>query len=120
MFFEWKPGRENDPLRWYAARFRLTSQIARCFGIVLEQPQHAALDPCQQPHPHVENGRRDLIIVVETAEDKASIGKVELTARGCLLGDAALAVIGLIRVGKANDLLAVESVLVFGNDPRIR
>ncbi len=36
--------------------------------IALDQPQHAAVDGSEQPHPAIERGRHDLVVVVEAAE----------------------------------------------------
>ena len=56
-----------------AARLGLALKIARRGGVGLGQPQHAAFDRLQQPHPDVEHLGRELVAVVEAAEDEAGL-----------------------------------------------
>ena len=63
--------REHEPLDGDAARGGLTPQVPHRHGVALEQPQDAAVDRRQQPHPDVEDRRQDLEAVVEAAEDEA-------------------------------------------------
>ena len=80
---------------------RLAPQVARRRRVVLEQPQHAALDAREQPHPDVEHRRRDLVVVVEAAEHEARLRQARLRARRRRRGDGAPAVVGLVAVGQA-------------------
>ncbi|MCW6190423.1 hypothetical protein, partial [Klebsiella pneumoniae] len=45
----------------HLARHRLLAQICASLGVGFEQPQHAALDAAEDPHPPVEHAGRDLV-----------------------------------------------------------
>src|SRR5262249_44300351 len=60
------------------ARQPLFPQVLFRRRIVAQQPQHAAVDRLQQPHPYVKHLRRDLPIVVERTEDKAQFRQTDL------------------------------------------
>src|SRR6266849_2159079 len=68
MFGWWNERRKDQPAGIDAAFFRLRTQIARDLRVCLEQPQYAAGDRAKQTHPDIEEYRRDLVTVVETAE----------------------------------------------------
>ncbi len=119
VLVERPPRCKDETLRRHAARLGFVFEVAHGGGIVVEQPEHAAFSGFEQPHPDVEQLRRDLEAAVERAEDEAGIGKPLLRTRGRALGDAALAVVGLVRVGKADDLLAVVALVSFGHDPAV-
>ena len=72
---------KDEPIRSDAAVFRFPPQIANRAGIVLEQPQHAAFDVTEKPHPDVEHGGDDLVIVVEAAEHEAGLRQPGLRPR---------------------------------------
>ncbi|GCC43192.1 hypothetical protein chiPu_0026934, partial [Chiloscyllium punctatum] len=107
-----RPLCEHQALRSDAARDRLLAQICARLGVGFEQPQHAALDAAEDPHPPVEHAGRDLVVVVEAAEHEARRSQPHLAARKHAIGDDALVVIGLIAVGQSHHLLAVEFAMV--------
>ena len=73
MGVEIEARREHQAVGRDAARLGMAAQVVRRSGIVLQQPQHAALDLAQQTHPDVEHRRPDLVAVVERAEDEAAL-----------------------------------------------
>src|SRR5262249_57487962 len=65
------PWREHETRRIDAAGPRLIAEVARCRLARFEQPQYAAFDLTKEAHPDVEDPRRELVAVVETAEHEA-------------------------------------------------
>ena len=103
---------EYHPLGFDAARLCLASQISNGVLIDLRQPQHASLDACEQPHPHVEYHGRKLVAVVEAAKHEACFGQPFLRPRRNLRRNRLARVIGQIAVRQMNDLFAVIGLLV--------
>jgi len=87
MGVELEARREHQAAGGDAARLGMAAEIVRRGGIVMQQPQHAALDPAQQPHPGIEHRRPDLVAVVERAEHEAARRQAGLGAARCALGD---------------------------------
>src|SRR6185503_21016036 len=90
-------------------------EVALYRRVDLEQPQHAPFDPAKNLGPDVEDRRRDLERVVEAAEYKPSLRQLALGTREAVCRDWALAVIGLIAVGKIDDTLRIMDLLIVGN-----
>src|SRR6185436_5075222 len=82
-------------------------------------PQDAAAYLGQQPHPDLEKFRRDLVIVVEAAEDKTPIRQPRFGPHRHARYDLPLAVIALIGVRQICDLLGVETAVLGGDDRAI-
>src|SRR5262249_23973721 len=101
------PWRENETRRSDAAGARLTAEVACCGLARVEQPQYAALDLAQEAHPHIEELRRELVAVVETAEHEAILGKAGEPARRHFLCDLAFGVVDPVAVRQMHDFFAV-------------
>src|SRR6476619_3661216 len=103
----------EDQACWVnAARLRLTAKIAFGRGIVMQQPDHAARNVAQQPHPDIEYRRGDFVAVVEAAEYEACLRQSRFRAAWRALRDAPFAIIDLIGIGKLHDFFAIECLLV--------
>ena len=61
---------KHQPFRRHSPGLRLPTQVGRRKTVAFQEPQHAPGNGLQQPHPHVEHLGRDLVAVVERAEDK--------------------------------------------------
>src|SRR5579864_2135279 len=71
---------KNEP-RWVnASQMGLVAQIVGGDLAVFQQPQDAVVDVKQQPHPNVKHFRTELVVVVQTGEDKSVFGKTQLSA----------------------------------------
>src|ERR1700733_6519418 len=55
--------------------FGLLPQVANRGGIILPQPQHAAVDRQQQAHPDIEYRRSNFVVIIETAKYKPALGQ---------------------------------------------
>ena len=99
--------REHEPLAADAARRGLAPQVRPPPALALEEPEHAAVDGAQQPHPDVEYLRHDLEAVVEAAEDETSLRQTDFAPRRRVPGDRLGRVVGLVRVREIGDLLVV-------------
>ncbi len=118
VIFQPHPRGKDQPIRVDAPHLRIPPQVANRGGVALQEPQHAALDLAQQPHPRIEHRRRDLVIVVERAEHKSGLGQPRLRPGWRILTDGPLRIIGLVRIRQVNNFLRVRGVLVFGdNEP---
>src|SRR5712692_5629374 len=82
MFGQLHMGCENQPAPVNASFLRFTAQIARGLRIVLQQPEHAAVNVFEESYPDLENLRRDLAGVVEAAKHQALSGQPCLRAAG--------------------------------------
>ena len=112
MFGWFHPWCKHQPVRCDTAGGRLAAQIVRSSLVVLEQPEDAIPNLIEQPHPQREKFRRQLVAVVETAEDECSVGQAEIGARGRHIGDRPAPIIALIGVGQGDDLFRVEGAVV--------
>ena len=62
---------KNEALRIDAMLRRLFAQVGVGDGIAREQPENAAFDLLEDPHPESEGGWADFVTVVEATEDEA-------------------------------------------------
>ena len=76
-----------------ASRLGFAAQVVGGKTIAFQQPQHAAGNRAEQLHPHVKHLGRDLVGVVETAEDEPLLRQAALGPRGRVLGNLAPAVV---------------------------
>ena len=67
--------REYQTRRIDAAGLGFAAQVAHGGVARLQQPQYAAFDLPQQPHPYVEQLRRELVAVVEATEHEPILGQ---------------------------------------------
>ena len=88
--------------------------IGRC-----HDPEYAAADFAEQVQPEVEYFGTDLGDLIERTEHHPCFGQAVSSAR-LRRGDAALAVVGLIAVGQARDLLGIKIFRAGGNQKTIR
>src|SRR5271169_6647026 len=84
------------------AKIRLSSRIAR------QKPKHRALYRAEQTHPDVKKIQRDLRNVVEAAEDEGLARQAGSLAGWRAFADAALAVIGEVKIGQTDELFGEE------------
>src|SRR5262245_40236936 len=98
---------KDQTLRCDAAPRRFAAEILRSFCFALQQPQHAAIDLAQQPHPDVEHGRRDLVVDVERAERKSVLREADLPTCWNMVGDTASRIRDLISVRQIDDFFRV-------------
>ena len=63
------------------------------------------LDPSKQPHPNVENGWRDLVVVIEAAENETRFGKPGFGSDRGIGQRSLFSVVDLIAVRQVNNLL---------------
>src|SRR6266478_798299 len=94
-----------------AAFFRLGTQIARDLRVCLEQPQYAAGDRAKQTHPDIEECRRDLVTVVETAEHQPLGRQSNIPSRRAGIRHLTPSVVRLIAAGKMNQPFRKERLL---------
>src|SRR5476649_893721 len=99
-------GRENQALGRDSVALAFASEVAGCPAIVFEQPQHASGNLLEQAHPTGEDFRRDLIRLIEAAEDKAIVRQPVGGARQWRR-DLALAIIGLIAMRQPEYALGI-------------
>ena len=78
MLFDRNVRREDQSPRIDAGSCCFAMKIALLVHRGLEQPQHAVRHGIEQPHPQGEYVRKDLVRVVEAAEDEASFGQSAL------------------------------------------
>src|SRR5579862_2736861 len=71
---------EDQPLSVDASLRSFLLQIVLRRPVWCEQPQYTAVDLLEEPHPDREHRWRDLIAVVERAEDKALLRQANLGA----------------------------------------
>src|ERR1700730_14021169 len=85
----------------------------------LAQPKHAVWHRAQQSHPELEYVRRDLVRIVERAENKRVVRQSAFLARRPTRRDGTAIVIGEIAVWQPDHLLRIEPAVLIGNDGRI-
>src|SRR5262245_64789291 len=82
--------REHETGRIDAAGTRFVAKVAHCRLAPRQQPQYAAFDLAQQPHPDVEEWRGEFVAVVETAEHESACRQADGVARWDLGPDPTL------------------------------
>ena len=95
-------------------------RLARGGVVVLQQPQHAAVDRGEDAHPRRERRRRDLVGVVEAREHERPSSGRPCAARVVARADRALAVVGLVAVRQAHHALDVRALLAGRDRPARR
>src|SRR5262247_201420 len=98
---------EHQPLRYDFTCGRLPLQISSGPIVVSEEPQHTAGNCPQESHPDVEDGRIDLVRVVETAEDETVRWKTALRSRWRPICDLTFPVVALVAFRQVDKLLTV-------------
>src|SRR5262244_875244 len=106
------PWREHETRRIDAAGARLIAEVARCHLARSEQPQYAAFDLTKEAHPDVEDLRRELVAVVETAEHEAILRQAGKPAQRHFLCDRAFGVVDPVAVRQMHDFFAVMLLLI--------
>src|ERR1700682_6267038 len=115
--FGWRNDRRKDqPAGIDAAFFGLRTQIARDLRVCLEQPQYAAGDRAKQTHPDIEEYRRDLVTVVETAEHQPLGRQSNIPSRRAGIRHLTPSVVHLIAAGKMNQPFRKERLLARWDD----
>src|SRR5260370_20160151 len=115
--FGWRNDRCKDqPAGIDAAFFRLGTQIASDLRVCLEQPQYAAGDRAKQTHPDVEEYRRDLVTVVETAEHQPLGRQSNIPSRRAGIRHLTPSVVHLIAARKMNQPFRKERLLARWDD----
>src|SRR6516165_5098672 len=107
---------KNEPLRIDVSNRGLPSEIRFHQSIALQQPQYTPAHAFEQAHPNVKECWRDLVGVVERAEDKGILWKSAFGARGDPLRNLPFAVVRLITVRKLDEPFAVEPLLALGRN----
>ncbi len=102
---------EDEPCRLDAASLGFAAQasLRRCTG--RQQPENAALNRMQQPHPNIEYFRHDLLVIIETAEHKPSIGQACLGPTRNMMGPPP-GIIDLIAARELHNLLRKEGLIL--------
>src|SRR6516165_10584877 len=93
---------------------RFLAQVTLRTLVVAQQPQHAAPDLMQQPHPDAEHVRSDLPAVIKAAEDKARLRQSGPLPSWRQLRNPPFAVVDLIAIRQVDDLLSVERLVLEG------
>ncbi len=81
-----------------------------------QQPQHASGHGAEQPHPDVENLRRQFVHLVEGAKNEGVLGQVELFPGKGPVGDGLPVVVDLIGVGHVDGLFGIKRQVRLGRD----
>src|SRR5882724_145431 len=115
-----EPVGKDQARRRDASGLSLRAKIARCRLIDLQQPEHAAIELAQEPHPDVEDGWDDLEAIIEATEHETRIRQTRRPSGRDCCRDLALAVVGQVAVGKMNDLLRVKGASIEWQDNWIR
>src|SRR2546421_11053179 len=97
----------------------LPSEIAHGAAVWLCQPKHAAFDMSEQPHPDGENLGRQLVGIVEAAEDKSLIRQPGFVAGRRAAGDRPRRIIWEIAVRQMDDLLLIGVMLLLRDDDHV-
>src|SRR6516225_1152532 len=87
---------EHQTRRIDPACRRFAAEVFLSDVVIPPQPQYAAVDGAQQPHPHVKNGRSNLVIIIEAAKDKTAFRKPGLVPRRPTARKVPLRIIDLI------------------------
>src|SRR5260370_11616154 len=90
-------------------------QIVYRARVWIGEPQDASLHRDQDTHPHIEQCRREFVIVVETAKDEAGIRQTRLDARRYARRNLSLVVRWQIAVRQISNLLPVMDLLLRWN-----
>src|SRR6202158_2285357 len=118
--FGWRNERRKDqPAGIDAALFRLGTQIAGDLRVCLEQPQYAAGDRAKQTHPDIEEYRRDLVTVVETAEHQPLGRQSKIPSRRAGIRHLTPSVVHLIGAGKMTQPFRKERLLAAWDHERV-
>src|SRR5450755_3955075 len=107
---------KDQPAGIDAAFFGLRTQIASDLRVCLEQPQYAAGDRAKQTHPDIEEYRRDLVTVVETAEHQPFGRQSNIPSRRAGIRHLPPSVVHLIAAGKMNQPFRKERLLARWDD----
>src|SRR5580658_1549420 len=114
----WHALGKYQPCRAHSSGLRFPAQVVRGNGIVLQQPQHTALDALQDAHPAIEHLGSDLERVVEAAEHEALRRQAQFRTGELPVSNTPSAIVGLIAVRQRNDLLLIEaSALLWNENP---
>ena len=97
---------ENQPVRIDPAYLGLTAQVGSRRIAGVPQPQHAASNLAEQPHPDVEQRRRELPALVEAAKYDACFGQAGIMAHK-RRGHRPPIVLHEVTAGQMNDCLAI-------------
>src|SRR5215471_5356020 len=103
---------EHEPLRANSAFGRFPLQISSGRIVVSAKPQHTAGYCPQEPHPDVEDGRVDLVRVVEAAEDKTVRWKTTLCSRWGPVRDLTFPIVTQVAFRQVDKLLTVRMHIV--------
>ncbi len=114
-----KERREHQATRADALFLSFDHEVAARGVVGLGEPQHAAVDGLEQPHPHREDLRCEFVAVVEAAEDDARFRQARFRAAERPIGHSPSCVAGHVRVGQIDNLLAVVTLLSLGDHDRI-
>src|SRR5262245_51430548 len=98
---------EYQPLRGDSACGRLTLQTSSGRIVVSAEPQHTAGNCPQEPYPDVEDGRINLVRIVETAEDETVRWKTALRSRWRPVCDLTFPVVAQVAFRQVDELLTV-------------
>ena len=106
---------KDQAITCHAVTFRFRPQMRRPCAVAFHQPQHAAIDRFQDPHPQGEHVGREFVALVEIAEDEVLRRQAMFAADGAAFGNGAPVVIDLIAVRQPDHLFGVEFPLRFGD-----
>ncbi len=107
-------GGEDQALGRDPGLFRVGDQVGVGLRRTVQQPEHRSGRPLQDLHPAFEGEAADLLGAVEAAEHHGVVGKARVAPGRPVVGDDALAVIGLV-AGQPHHLLRIPG-LVPGRD----
>src|SRR5437660_10442251 len=103
--------RKHEAIGLDAPQLRLPPKILLARRAPPKKPKHTAIDPSQNPHPDVEHFRRQLEIAIETAVHEPVFGQSGFGPGRYTISNAALGIIDLIAIGKANDALRLVAIV---------
>ena len=86
---------EHEAFRINSPRRRLFPQISGGACVVFEQPQYAAVDLLEYPHPAVKHVGSDLVIIIEATKNKAFLRQPNFRSGERFVRDATFAIIKL-------------------------
>ena len=112
MILDRSVGAEHEASRIDPAGTGLAAQIAAGESVFFHQPQHAAVDGVEQPHPDIEHERGELLVVVEAAENEALLRQSNLAPSRGAGWNFARRIIDLVADRKMDDVLGEEGLQV--------
>ena len=93
-------------------RYQLLLEIGLRAVCDVRQPQQAIRTGLEKPRPDLDHGPAELPGIAEAGEHDGALGQPDVTARGRDRGALPLGIVGLIAVGKMDNPLREERLLI--------